>query len=41
VVGEPVRGSYLKTEAGKLEAVTVHFGAKTGAKPIQGNSSDN
>jgi hypothetical protein len=32
-VGEPVRGTYLKTESGKLEAVTVHFGAKTDEKP--------
>jgi hypothetical protein len=31
--GEPVRGTYKKTEAGKLEAVTLHFGAKTGEKP--------
>lgn len=37
-VGEPVRGSYKKTEAGKLEAVTVHFGAKTGEKPKPENS---
>jgi len=32
-VGELVRGTYKKTEAGKLEAVTLHFGAKTGEKP--------
>ena len=32
VVGEPVRGAYIKTEAGKLEAVNVHFGAKSGEK---------
>ncbi|MGA9779042.1 MAG: hypothetical protein ACLPRE_06400 [Limisphaerales bacterium] len=40
-VGEPVRGTYKKTEAGKLEAVTVHFGAKTGEKPNPENSSGN
>ena len=28
VVGEPVRGIYKKSEAGKLEALSVHFGAK-------------
>ena len=28
VVGEPVRGTYKKTETGKLEALSVHFGAK-------------
>ena len=32
-VGEPVRGTYKKTEAGKLEAVTVYFGAKAGETP--------
>ena len=31
-VGEPVRGVYKKTEAGKLEAVKVEFGVKTGGK---------
>jgi hypothetical protein len=39
-VGEPVRGSYLKTESGKLEAVTVHFGAKTDEKPKSESSSE-
>jgi len=39
--GEPVRGTYKKTEAGKLEAVTVHFGAKTGEKSKPENSSGN
>jgi hypothetical protein len=39
--GEPVRGTYKKTEAGKLEAVTVHFGAKTGVKPTPENSNAN
>lgn len=28
VVGEPVRGAYHKTAAGKLDATTIHFGAK-------------
>jgi hypothetical protein len=41
VVGEPVRGAYKKTESGLLEAVTVHFGAKTGEKPNPENSSEN
>ncbi|HEV2435336.1 MAG TPA: hypothetical protein VG077_05000 [Verrucomicrobiae bacterium] len=40
-VGEPVRGTYKKTEAGKLEAVTVHFGAKTEEKPKPENSNEN
>lgn len=40
-VGEPVRGTYQKTEAGKLEAVTVHFGAKTGEKPKPASSNEN
>jgi hypothetical protein len=39
-VGEPVRGSYLKTESGKLEAVTVHFGAKTDEKPKSESSNE-
>jgi hypothetical protein len=30
VVGEPVGGSYKKTEDGKLTAVSVHFGPKEG-----------
>ena len=28
VVGEPVSGAYTKTADGKLNALTVHFGAK-------------
>jgi hypothetical protein len=40
-VGEPVRGTYKKTEAGKLEAVAVHFGAKTGEKPKPEKSNEN
>jgi len=40
-VGEPVRGTYKKTEAGKLEAVTVHFGTRTGEKPKPENSNGN
>ena len=40
-VGEPVRGTYKKTESGKLEAVTVHFGAKTGEKPKPETSNEN
>jgi hypothetical protein len=40
-VGEPVRGTYQKTESGKLEAVTVHFGAKTGEQPKPQSSNEN
>jgi hypothetical protein len=40
-VGEPVRGTYKKAGAGKLEAVTVHFGAKTGEKPKSEKSNEN
>ena len=32
-VGEPVRGSYKKDEAGKLNALLVHAGAKPEAAP--------
>ncbi len=28
VVGEPVSGTYHKTPEGKLDAITIHFGAK-------------
>ncbi len=41
VVGEPVRGVYKKTEAGKLEAVKVEFGAKTGGKQKKESTSGN
>ena len=37
VVGEPVRGSYKKTDDGKLNAVTVHFGVKGEGKPQKGS----
>ena len=40
-VGEPVRGTYQKTESGKLEALTVHFGAKTDEKPKSETSKEN
>ncbi len=30
VVGEPVSGTYKKADGGKLEAATIHFGAKAG-----------
>lgn len=40
-VGEPVRGTYKKTESGKLEAVTVHFGAKTDEKAKPETSKEN
>ena len=41
VVGEPVRGAYKKTESGKLEAVNVHFGVKSGDKQKQESSTEN
>lgn len=40
-VGEPVRGNYKKTESGKLEALTVHFGAKTEGKPKPETPNEN
>ncbi|HUA38426.1 MAG TPA: hypothetical protein VMA35_08560 [Candidatus Sulfopaludibacter sp.] len=39
--GEPVRGTYKKTEAGKLEAVTVHLGAKAAQTPKPDSSGKN
>lgn len=41
VVGELVRGSYKKTEDGRLEAMKVEFGAKTGGKQKKPSSSGN
>jgi hypothetical protein len=32
VVGEPAAGTYKKSDDGKMDAVTVHFGAKGGGK---------
>jgi len=40
-VGEPVRGTYQKTETGKLDALSVHFGAKSGEKQKQANPNGN
>lgn len=40
-VGETVRGTYQKTDSGKLEAVTVHFGAKGDEKPKSETSNEN
>ena len=40
VVGEQVRGSYKKTDDGKLNAVTVHFGVKSGEKPKKESSNN-
>jgi hypothetical protein len=37
VAGEPVRGTYKKTEAGKLDALSVHFGAKQKTPSSSGN----
>ena len=39
VVGQRVSGSYKKTDDGKLDAVTVHFGAKGGGKPGKGTGN--
>ena len=39
VVGQPVSGSYKKTADGKLNAVTVHFGAKGEGKPKKGSGN--
>jgi hypothetical protein len=39
VVGEGVRGAYKKGEDGKLNAVTVHFGAKGEGKPKKGSGN--
>jgi hypothetical protein len=40
VVGQPVSGSYKKTDDGKLNAVTVHFGVKSGEKPKKESSNN-
>ena len=40
VVGQPVSGSYKKTNDGKLNAVTVHFGVKSGEKPKKESSNN-
>ena len=39
VVGERVQGAYRKSEGGKLNAVTVHFGAKGEGKPGKGSGN--
>jgi len=39
VVGEQVRGAYKKSEGGKLNAVTVLFGAKGAGKPGKGTGN--
>jgi hypothetical protein len=36
-VGEPVRGTYKKAEAGKLDALSVQFGAKQKTPSSSGN----
>jgi hypothetical protein len=41
VVGGPVRGAYKKTEAGKLEALSVHFGVKGAEKQKTEGSTGN
>ena len=40
VVGEGVRGAYKKSDDGKLNAATVHFGAKGGGKHGKGTGND-
>ena len=40
VVGQPISGSYKKTDDGKLNAITVHFGAKNGEKPKKESSNN-
>jgi len=37
MVGEPVRGTYKKADAGKLDAVSVQFGAKQKTPSSSGN----
>jgi hypothetical protein len=37
VTGEPVRGTYKKTDAGKLDALSVQFGAKQKTTSSSGN----
>jgi hypothetical protein len=40
MVGQPVSGSYKKTDDGKLNAITVHFGARNGEKPKKESSNN-
>ena len=39
VVGEPVSGTYKKTDDGKSNAVTVHFGVRSGGKQKKESSN--
>jgi hypothetical protein len=39
-VGQPISGSYKKTDDGKLNVVTVRFGARNGEKPKKGSSNN-
>jgi hypothetical protein len=41
VVGQPVAGSYQKTADGKLNAVSVHFGAKGGGRKKEASDAGN
>ena len=41
VVGEPVSGVYTKTAAGKLDAMTIHFGARAEKKNPQSSNTGN
>jgi hypothetical protein len=40
VVGQPVSGSYKKTDDGKLNAAAVHFGVKSGGKQKKESSNN-
>lgn len=39
VVGEPVGGAYKKTDDGKLNAISIHFGAKVEKKTTEASGT--
>src|ERR1700690_96259 len=41
VVGEPVSGAYTKTADGKLDATTIHFGARAEKKKQETSNTGN
>ena len=41
VVGEPVRGTYKKSEGGRLDALSVYFGAKNEGKQKKPAADEN
>ena len=41
VVGEPVSGTYHKTDDGKLNAITIHFGAKAKTAKLRVRAASN